>query len=77
MSLFKFILFEFKYITPTIGLLVISSKMNLSDIEAISLSFNNFSSFDSINFNNMTRSASIPEPSTNNLLLILLELNPH
>ena len=63
--------------TPTIGLFVISSNMNLFDIDAISLSISKSSSPDSINFNRITKSLLTPAPFDNNNLLKLFGLKPH
>ena len=71
-SKFKLI-FEFKYITPTIGLLVLSFKINLLEIEANSLSFNRFSSFMPKNLKSIIKSASTPDPLSKSALLKLFE----
>ena len=71
-SKFKSI-FEFKYITPTIGLLVLLFKINLLDIEANSLSFNKFSSFIPKNLKSIIKSALTPDPFSKSALLKLFE----
>ena len=71
-SKFKSI-FEFKYITPTTGLFVLSFKINLSDIEANSLSFNKFSSFLPKNLKSIIKSALTPDPLPKSALLKLFE----
>ena len=79
MPIFPILIFIFVliYMTPTIGLFVIWSNINLFDIDAISLSNNKFVSFDSMNFNSITKSAFIPSPFVINNLSKKFESNPH
>ena len=66
-SIFLILIFIllFKYITPIIGLFVSSSKINLFDIEAISLSNNRLVSPDSINLSKIVKSELTPFPLDN------------